>query len=285
MKLANQGVTITVASGDNGAPDANNAGVCMCSSKYNPSFPATSPYVTAVGATMGPENGDTEVACQSNLGGVVTSGGGFSTYFTALEWQTAAVDAYFAGLTTAQTPVSGYNRNGRAYPDVSLIGVDYQVVIGGYMETIFGTSASAPVFAAFVSLVNAARLEMGLTTIGFLNPTLYTLGMNASSPYKFNDITSGDNKCCAYGGNNPSQASCCTSGFTATAGWDPVTGARSNYTGTSNGPTIMDSPHHINPSASYYPGGAQAHGHVVHVVTSTDNRGLMMQPTNVQGQF
>ena len=41
---------------------------------YFPSFPATSPYVTAVGATMGPESGDPEIACQSQLGGVITTG-------------------------------------------------------------------------------------------------------------------------------------------------------------------------------------------------------------------
>ena len=47
---------------------------------YFPSFPATSPWVTAVGATMGPNTGGPEVACQSQLGGVITTGGGFSTF-------------------------------------------------------------------------------------------------------------------------------------------------------------------------------------------------------------
>lgn len=61
LKLAVRGVTIVVASGDNGV-----AGItCECQ-KYYPSFPATSPYVTAVGATMGPEQQQAEVACQSD---------------------------------------------------------------------------------------------------------------------------------------------------------------------------------------------------------------------------
>ena len=34
-------------------------------------------------------------------------------------------------------------------------------------------------------------------------------------------MTSGDNKCCASSTGNPT---CCDSGFTATSGWDPVTG-------------------------------------------------------------
>lgn len=36
--------------------------------RYNPVFPAVSPYTTAVGATMGPQDNSPEVACQSQLG-------------------------------------------------------------------------------------------------------------------------------------------------------------------------------------------------------------------------
>ena len=52
---------------------------------YFPSFPATSPYVTAVGGTMGPNTGGDEVVCMSDAvpTGVITSGGGFSTYYEA----------------------------------------------------------------------------------------------------------------------------------------------------------------------------------------------------------
>jgi len=41
---------------------------------YFPSFPASAPYVTAVGATQGPESDDPEIACQSQEGGVITTG-------------------------------------------------------------------------------------------------------------------------------------------------------------------------------------------------------------------
>jgi len=80
LKLAVQGVTIVVSSGDDGV-----AGVrCRCSTDsgsssspwqqqdsgwngkgYFPVFPASSPYVTVVGATMGPESGNIETTCQS----------------------------------------------------------------------------------------------------------------------------------------------------------------------------------------------------------------------------
>jgi tripeptidyl-peptidase-1 len=65
-----------------------------------------------------------------------------------------------------------------------------------------------------VSLLNSNRLAVGLPSVGFLNPTLYSSGFSY-----YNDITSGENNCCSY----PDQTTCCDAGFTATAGWDPVT--------------------------------------------------------------
>ena len=179
---------------------------------------------------MGPEDGDPEIACQSQLGGVITTGGGFSTYYAQPSWQTDAVDAYFAGLSAGEQPSSGYNPNGRGIPDVSLIGVNYQVVIQGSLKTLFGTSASAPVFGAMLSVINAERARSNLSSVGFINPTLYGYGMNNSfgedggNFNPFQDVTSGHNKCAAYTGSNPSNAVCCQSGFYAIAGWDPVTG-------------------------------------------------------------
>eukprot|EP00428_Durinskia_dybowskii_P062055 CAMPEP_0170380796 /NCGR_PEP_ID=MMETSP0117_2-20130122/14069_1 /TAXON_ID=400756 /ORGANISM="Durinskia baltica, Strain CSIRO CS-38" /LENGTH=661 /DNA_ID=CAMNT_0010636329 /DNA_START=129 /DNA_END=2114 /DNA_ORIENTATION=+ len=239
MKLGAMGVTVTVSSGDDGAAgDADYCDYNSGSAAYNtwsgtpwtgqgyfPSFPATSPYVTAVGATQGPEEGNPEIACQSNEGGVITTGGGFSTYNPTPSWQQDAVDAYFSGLSSSNTPTSGYNPNGRGYPDISMIGVKYQVVVQGKMKSVYGTSASSPVVAALVSLVNAARAANNQTSLGFINPTLYaygmpnTLGVNGTNFQPFNDVTEGYNKCTA--GSNPV---CCDSGFYATSGWDPVTG-------------------------------------------------------------
>ena len=38
------------------------------------------------------------ILLQSQLGGVITSGGGFSTVYPRPEWQDTAVDDYFSGL-------------------------------------------------------------------------------------------------------------------------------------------------------------------------------------------
>lgn len=226
--LAGNGVTITVSSGDNGV--AGNS--CLCggtSAGYRPSFPATCPYVTAVGATMGPNQGDPEYACQSNTGGIITTGGGFSTYFLAQEWQKESITLYFNRLTAAQKPTTGYSTIGRGIPDISLMGVNYPTIIGGKTAYMYGTSASSPVFAGFITLANSIRQSSGLGTLGFLNPTLYQFGDNSTTGLPtlqnatFNDITSGYNKCCALQ-NYQINPTCCQAGFYAIEGWDPVTG-------------------------------------------------------------
>lgn len=209
---------------------------------YFPNYPASCPYVTTVGATMGPETGGSEIACQSQNGGVISSGGGFSTYFAAPRWQSKAVANYLSSVNLT----SGFNPYGRAYPDVSLLGTNYQVYIAGKVSSLYGTSASAPVFAGFVSLINAARIANGKPSVGFMNPTLYAMGYNqtASSKAKYNDITVGNNMCCSTAVSIT--PTCCSSGFTAAVGrpnlplnvcssiwsfasscetgWDPVTG-------------------------------------------------------------
>ncbi|KAJ1402641.1 hypothetical protein B484DRAFT_231755 [Ochromonadaceae sp. CCMP2298] len=111
-----------------------------------------------------------------------------------------------------------------------MIGVWYQVIVQGSTESLFGTSASAPVFGALISLLNAVKIADGKGAVGFLNPTLWaygvnnTFGVNGTSADLFNDVTEGNNNCVAYNGRDPSQATCCDAGFDAAEGWDPVTG-------------------------------------------------------------
>ena len=106
MKLGLQGVTIVVASGDNGV--AGNGNQCCAKPRclggtmngaggagsFNPSFPSTCPYITSVGATQivpGAAITAEEEACQS----VIYSGGGFSNNFPLPSWQASAVAAYY----------------------------------------------------------------------------------------------------------------------------------------------------------------------------------------------
>jgi len=54
-----------------------------------------------------------------------------------------------------------------------------------------GTSASAPVFAAMVTLWNDIRLAYGRSPLGFINPFLYQL--QARTPTAFRDVVTGNN--------------------------------------------------------------------------------------------
>ena len=57
-------------------------------------------------------------------------------------------------------PAGSYNRAGRATPDVSALAQGFQVIENGVYHAVAGTSASAPAFAALVSLLNDARLQV-----------------------------------------------------------------------------------------------------------------------------
>eukprot|EP01042_Synura_sphagnicola_P000678 gene678-biopygen717 len=211
MKVCAMGVTVLVSSGDDGAAGYRYRGrydTIDCA--YDPQFPASSPYVTAVGATMGLESESTEVVCESDRGGVITSGGGFSNIFPAFPQQKSAIRQYLNN-TSIPRPWVGYNTSGRGYPDVSLAGKNYLAVLGGTYAFLSGTSASTPAVAGMITLINAARRAAGRPPVGWLNPALY-----ASNGSFANDITVGENTCTVD--------VCCVQGFYAAAGWDPATG-------------------------------------------------------------
>jgi subtilase family serine protease len=177
-----------------------------------PSWPASSPWVTSVGATrfVGQKVGNEEMATDQ-----FGSGGGFSKQFAQspnAEWQSAAVAQYLKTVDASTLPpADSFPAMGRATPDVSALGEGYQVFVNGKAESVGGTSASSPAFAAMVSLLNEARLNAGKPAMGFLNPFLYK---NADA---FTDVTKGSNKI-GRGGN------LLPYGFNCSAGWDPATG-------------------------------------------------------------
>lgn len=199
MKAGSRGVSIFFSSGDFGV-GGNNEG--NCNQGFYALFPASCPYVTAVGSTQFSNGG--EVAAYFDKGG--STGGGYSWHFSAPSWQSNDTSAYANSLTS---DYQGYfNPSGRGYPDVALIGEYYDIVINGAVEPgVYGTSASSPAWASLVSLINDQRISQGKSSLGFLNPLLYSKGRSA-----FNDITVGNNRGCG------------TYGFPAASGWDPTTG-------------------------------------------------------------
>lgn len=106
MKLALQGHTILFASGDYGVanfPDTDYPnGTCIGDDNqiFSPAGPSTCPYITSVGATQIPNDGNVysqEVAVNAifGSGAPFTSGGGFSNIFPIPEYQKSAVAEYF----------------------------------------------------------------------------------------------------------------------------------------------------------------------------------------------
>lgn len=216
QKLGLRGVSVLVSSGDDGVANfLSRQDETKCG--YNPSFPASSPFVTAVGATQGPEAGSKEIACSSVTGGQITTGGGFSDIFRTPEYQKEAVTNFFKSVRN-NPPEPGYNTRGRGIPDVSIMGRNYKIVDGGEWIQVSGTSASAPVFTGMITLINDLRIQNGKPTLGFLNQILYSLPSSV-----WNDITEGSNHCAAFNGYS-SHPVCCDEGFESGLGWDPVTG-------------------------------------------------------------
>lgn len=212
QKLGLQGVSLFAASGDDGALDRSVRSLGAAACGYAPTWPASSPWVTAVGATQGGVTGGEEVACASDAGGDITTGGGFSLLYDTPAWQRDAVQGY-----VSQTSASDFRAGGRGYPDVALAGNGYAIVVGGRLVSVSGTSASSPSMAGIASTVNARLLGAGKPPLGFLNPSIYSGNSSA-----FRDITSGNNRCAAPGPDG--RVTCCEEGFEATQGWDPVTG-------------------------------------------------------------
>lgn len=232
MKLGMQGVSVVVASGDSGvAGRGGDPTPSNCLGKkgnvFAPDFPASCPYMTAVGATVLPPG----TAADSHQETAVTrfpSGGGFSNIYERPAWQNKAVTDYFAEADPGYPYYESvnnnsfgdnggiYNRIGRGYPDVSAIGDNVVIFNMGLPTSIGGTSASAPVFAAILTRINEERLAAGKPTVGFVNPVLY------AHPEAFFDVTQGSNPGCG------------TNGFSAAKGWDPVTGM-----GTPNYPALL----------------------------------------------
>ncbi|KAI0398917.1 subtilisin-like protein [Xylaria palmicola] len=228
MKLALQGTTTVISSGDSGVGDSE-----FCPTKadgsevFAPDFASSCPYVLSVGSTEWNRfSNSTPAAPYERLHEVATarfpSGGGFSNVFPRPPWQAGHVDGYVdtVGRTLpfasySQFPRDGdfsrvgrgvYNRLGRAYPDVGAVGDRQLVLGGGDWYSIGGTSLSAPVWGAVLTLINEERLKAGKRTLGFVTPVLY------AHPEVFNDVTEGTNPGCG------------TVGFKASKGWDPVTG-------------------------------------------------------------
>ena len=232
-----QGITVVVSSGDTGAAacdvdqDATGTPETTATLGLAVNFPASSPYVTAVGGTEFDEaQGDfwdasghaksyipeiawNDTAAFKALSG---SGGGVSQQFAKPQWQLGS-----------GVPADSY----RDVPDIALssspVHDAYLICSGGSCSNWFappvidiyfvgGTSCAAPVFAGVVALLNQSSDGRQ----GNMNPGLYELASFGSGV--FHDVELGDNRVPCEAGTSG-----CTNGsmgYSAGPGYDQVTG-------------------------------------------------------------
>jgi len=195
QKNGARGISLLFSSGDSGVGSDN--GSCT---RFVAQWPGASPYITSVGGTTGtPETG------------AGLSSGGFSDRWPQQPWQASAIKT-FLSTSTNLPDSSRYNASGRGFPDVSAQATGFTIVYNGAsLNNVGGTSCSCPTFSGIVGLLNDIRLANKKSPLGFLNPFLYQTAANSAAA-AFQDITAGHNPGCG------------TNGFTAIAGWDPVTG-------------------------------------------------------------
>jgi subtilase family serine protease len=174
MKMISQGQTYFQASGDGGAYEGSAP------------WPMNSQYVQTVGGTdletTGP-GGDwaSETAW-------VDGGGGWGTNILIPSWQ------QLPGIITAANKGSTTYRN---TSDVSA-NANFTFYVCADQTTCTeneygGTSFAAPMWAAYIALVNENLAKNGYSqTVGFINPTIYTdFGLGPGYDTDFHDIVSG----------------------------------------------------------------------------------------------
>jgi len=209
--IANNGVVFLASTGDAGDWGSNK------------SYPAASPYVTAVGGTA--------ITATGEMGW--SMGGGGPAIFQPMpsyqtKYLTTAPRAQGGNLALSNAnnfKGAGISGNLRAMPDVSLNADPNNspvfVVTGGQYFYIGGTSESAPLWAGVVAQlasqtgVNAfkARIKSAADGYGF-NSLLYSAPKVAAA---FSDITTGSN-------DSTGVANGCPIFCAATVGYDTVTG-------------------------------------------------------------
>ncbi len=208
IDAANLGITVLVASGDQGASGDS-------ATQAQTLYPATDPYVLSCGGTT-VGNIDTststfdewvwnDVFVYSGGSQPGATGGGISALYPVPPYQEA--------LTTLPLR-NNTGTAGRGIPDVAgnaSANNGYAVTVGGTMGVNAGTSAVAPFYSGLVALLN----ENFGQSVGFLNPTLYALGNTVCR-----DVTAAQGPT----NNNFNPGTGIVTGYTAGPGWDACTG-------------------------------------------------------------
>jgi subtilase family serine protease len=181
--IATTGVSSFAAAGDSGSTTCGAA-----AGATTLSYPAVSPFVTAVGGTrptLGP--GNTRAAetvwNDSAFGAAAAGGGGMS--------RLQPRPAYQNGVNP---------EDHRAVPDVSALAdtvPGWPLVLNATLQTVGGTSGSTPFTAAATALVDSSERTAGRPRVGLANGWFYQAA--TAQPSTFFDVTSGSNDIAGVG--------------------------------------------------------------------------------------
>lgn len=174
-EFAGQGQNLFVASGDSGAYRSRSRDV----------YPADDAYVTSVGGTDLTTNGPGG-AWQSETAWVDSGGGISPDRITIPSYQKTS------GVITS---ANGGSKTYRNSPDVAAeANTDNYICYNGTCAGGWGgTSFAAPRWAGYLALANQQSVADSKPTLGFINPTLYSIGLSTNYSSAFHDITSGSN--------------------------------------------------------------------------------------------
>lgn len=95
----------------------------------------------------------------------------FLTYFATPSCQASDIQAYVKSI--GDLGKGKYNPGGRAYPDLVALGQNIPLIIRKEDEIVSGTSASAPIVAGHIALLNNHRQRHDKGKVGWFHPKLY----------------------------------------------------------------------------------------------------------------
>src|SRR2546428_89782 len=148
-------------------------------------YPAASPYVVSVGGTILNFDNTGNLQSETAWSG---SGGGYSTHESQPQYQINY--GISSGNMRAQPDVAASATNFPIYDSVALNG-------GSGWYTVYGTSASTPLWASFIGIANSEHSNpLSSTSFGTMN-AVYNAAIGSQYGINFRDITSGNNGNCA----------------------------------------------------------------------------------------
>ena len=197
LEMAAQGQTFFNASGDSGAFTTGSSSLNGVDNPTAYNAPSSDPYITQVGGTVLSmtrfgASWASEVVWND---GVDSSGdhfdnsassGGISSYYSIPAWQTNVVDLASRGGSASF----------RNIPDVAACAINIYEFTGPNAAADDyggGTSASAPLWAGYMALINQQLATNGEPSAGFINPALYAIAARTNYASYYNDVTSGSN--------------------------------------------------------------------------------------------